>query len=64
LGKDNLDPFKPLTGRRPVKIPAGTKINRGRTPGGEGPYNGSGGGNETLVEGGLPSGSVGPWEPL
>jgi uncharacterized protein RhaS with RHS repeats len=62
--QDKLDPFKPAEGRRPATIPAGTDVKRGKTPGGEGPYKGSGGANETLVPGGLPKGSVGPWEPL
>ncbi len=62
--QDNLDPFKPLTGRRPVRIPKGTPVQTGKTPGGEGPYNGSGGANETHIPGGLPPGSAGPWEPF
>jgi len=61
---DKLDPFKPVEGRRPVTIPEGTDVKRGKTPGGEGPYRGRGGASETLVPGGLPPGSVGPWEPL
>lgn len=61
---DKLDPFKPVEGRRPVNIPEGQPVQRGITPGGEGPYNGSGGANETRSPGGLPPGSVGPFEPL
>ena len=61
---DKLDPFKPVEGRRPVKIPEGTEVKRGKTPGNEGPYQGSGGARETLIPGGLPPGSVGGWEPL
>lgn len=61
---DKLDPFKPVEGRRPVTIPEGTDVKRGRTPGGEGPYNGRGGARETLVPGGLPPGSLVAWEPL
>ncbi len=61
---DKLDPFKPVEGRRPVNIPEGVGVKRGTTPGGEGPNRGSGGANETLVPGGLPPGSAGPWEPL
>jgi len=60
--QDKLDPFKPLGGRRRANIPKGTSIKKGNTPGGEGPYNGSGGGNETLIPKGLPPGSVGPWK--
>jgi len=48
----------------PVSIPAGTDVKQGITPGGQGPYNGSGGANEILVPNGLPPGSVGPWEAL
>lgn len=62
--QDKLDPFKPCPGRRPVNIPKGTNIQKGKTPGGEGPYNGNGGGNETFIPEGLPPGSVGPWSPL
>ena len=61
---DKLDPFKPIGGRRPARIPEGTGVKRGKTPGGEGPSNGSGGANETLIPGGLPPGSTGSWEPL
>ena len=43
--QDKLDPFKPMEGKRPVTIPGGTPIQTGTTPGGEGPYNGSGGAN-------------------
>ena len=64
VAADKLDPFKPVEGRSPVTIPAGTDVQRGRTPGGEGPYNGSGGARETLIPSGLPAGSVGPWRPL
>jgi hypothetical protein len=59
---DKLDPFKPMEGRRPATIPKGTPVQRGITPGGEGPYNGDGGANETLTPGGLPPGSVGEFE--
>jgi RHS repeat-associated protein len=62
--QNKLDPFKPMTGKRPVHIPGGTPIKTGTTPGGEGPYNGSGGANEVLVPGGLPAGSTGNWKPL
>ncbi|MDO6566260.1 RHS repeat-associated core domain-containing protein [Alteromonas sp. 1_MG-2023] len=62
--QDKLDPFKPMTGKRPVHIPGGTPIKTGTTPGAEGPYNGSGGANEVLVPGGLPAGSTGEWKPL
>jgi len=62
--QDKLDPFKPVTGRSPVSMPAGTDVKQGITPGGQGPYNGSGGANEILVPNGLPPGSVGPWEAL
>lgn len=61
---DKLDPFKPINGKRPVIIPDGTKVQNGRTPGGEGPYKGSGGGRETLIPGGLPPGSAGTWRPF
>jgi hypothetical protein len=61
---DKLDPFKPVEGRRPVNIPEGVGVKRGKTPGGQGEYKGSGGANETLIPGGLPPGSAGPWEPL
>jgi RHS repeat-associated protein len=61
---DRLDPFKPIEGRRRVTIPAGSKVQKGITPGGEGLYNGEGGANETLIQDGLPPGSVGPFEPL
>jgi RHS repeat-associated protein len=60
--QDKLDTFKPAEGRRKAKIPKGTKVRRGKTPGGEGPYDGSGGANETLIEEGLPPGSTGEWE--
>ena len=62
--QDKLDPFKPLNGRRPARIPKGTGVKKGNTPGGEGPFNGSGGGKETLIPNGLPSGSAGNWKPL
>ena len=62
--QDKLDPFKPCPGRRSAKIPKGTPIKTGKTPGKEGPYNGNGGANETLIPDGLPPGSVGPWSPL
>jgi RHS repeat-associated protein len=61
---DKTDPFKPVEGRRPATIPAGTEVQRGKTPGNEGPYRGQGKGNETLIPGGLPPGSVGDWEPI
>jgi hypothetical protein len=61
---DKLDPFKPAEGRRRVTIPEGTDVQRGKTPGRQGPYNGGGGANETLVPGGLPPGSAGSWERL
>jgi hypothetical protein len=57
-------PFKPVEGRRPVMILAGFTVQQGTTLGGEGPYNGSGGGNETLPHGGLPAGSARKWELL
>ena len=41
-----------------------SEVKKGITPGGEGPYNGSGGANETLIPQGLPPGSVGPWKKL
>ncbi len=53
-----------MEGKRPVHIPGGTPIKTGITPGGEGPYNGSGGANEVLVPAGLPPGSTGEWEKL
>jgi RHS repeat-associated protein len=61
---DKLDLFKPVEGRRRVTIPAGSKVQKGVTPGREGPYNGEGGANETWTSEGLPPGSVGPFEPL
>src|SRR5207248_2805644 len=60
---DKLNLFNPVEGRRPVSIPPGTRVKRGRTPGGW-PYSGSGGANETLIPEGLPPGSAGPWVPL
>jgi hypothetical protein len=62
--QDKNDTFKPAEGRRPVTIPAGSTVQEGTTPGGEGPYNGSGGGNETLHKDELPAGSAGKWTPL
>jgi hypothetical protein len=61
---DKLDIFKPVEGRREVIIPKGAEVKRGTTPGHEGPYDGSGGVDETLIPKGLPPGSVGPWKPL
>ena len=61
---DKLDPFKPIEGKRPVIIPAGSVVKKGTTPGGEGPYNGNGGADETLHENPLPPGSVGEWRPI
>ena len=61
---DKLDPFKPVEGRRPVTVPEGVDVQRGKTPGGQGPQRGSGGADETFIPGGLPPGSVGPWQPL
>jgi RHS repeat-associated protein len=62
---DKLDPFKPVEGRRPVNVPEGIGVKRGKTPGGEGgDKDRSGGANETLIPGGLPPGSAGTWEPL
>jgi hypothetical protein len=62
--QDKLNPRKPCIGRRPVKIPAKTKIKIGRTPRGKGPYPGGGGANEILIPDGLPPGSAGQWQPL
>ncbi|MDH5231851.1 MAG: RHS repeat-associated core domain-containing protein [Gammaproteobacteria bacterium] len=62
--QDKLDPFKPAEGKRPVKIPAGTTVKKGKTPGRQGPFDGSDGANEVLIPNGLPPGSVGEWEPL
>ncbi len=64
LVTDKLDTYKPVEGRRPVVIPKGTEIKTGKTPGHQGPYNGSGGGSEINIPKGLPKGSVGKWEPL
>jgi hypothetical protein len=61
---DKLDTYKPVGGRRPVVIPKGSEVKIGKTPGHQGPYNGSGGGNEINIPKGLPKGSVGKWEPL
>jgi hypothetical protein len=46
---DKLDLFKPVEGRRLVLVPKGEKVKRGTTPGGEGPYKGSGGARETFL---------------
>ncbi|VVM28467.1 hypothetical protein BSPWISOXPB_11028 [uncultured Gammaproteobacteria bacterium] len=61
---DKLDLFKPVEGRRLVLVPKGEKVKRGTTPGGEGPYKGSGGARETLIPNGLPKGSVEKWKPV
>jgi hypothetical protein len=36
-----------VEGRRLLLVPKGEKVKRGTTPGGEGPYKGSGGARET-----------------
>ena len=61
---DKLDPFKEIEGYRDVTIPKGTPVKQGVTPGNEGPYQGRGGANETLIPEGLPPGSVGPFKPM